>query len=89
MKTDTSFKVGRFLVVPQQVRGVAIKRFTVYLNARLIGSQMSYPSHGDCEQMLIPRVSMIAVGFPKWSLGKSPGRPRKDAPRRANYDDMD
>ena len=73
------YKLGKYDIIAQPNPGsMHMLRYTVLLNGRRLGAQMSVPSESDCRFMEAPPVVPPLKIF---SVTYRPGRPRKDAVR--------
>ena len=79
MNTPQRFKIGKYDIVAQPAPGSAhMLRYTVLLEGRRLGAQLSMPCESDCRFMEAPPpVPPLRI----YSVTYRPGRPRKDAPR--------
>lgn len=73
------FKIGKYDIVAQPAPGSAhMLRYTVLLQGRRLGAQLSMPSESDCRFMEapppVPPLKIFSVTF-------RPGRPRKGTVR--------
>lgn len=73
------FKVGKYDILAQPAPGsMHMLRYTVMLNGRKIGSQLSVPCESDCRFMesppVVPPLKIFSVTF-------RPGRPKKGSVR--------
>jgi hypothetical protein len=73
------FKVGKYDILAQPAAGsMHMLRYTVMLDGRKIGSQLSVPSESDCRFMeappVVPPLRIFSVTF-------RPGRPKKGSVR--------
>jgi hypothetical protein len=73
------FKIGKYDVIAQPAAGSAhMLRYTVLLQGRRLGAQLSMPSESDCRFMEapppVPPLKIFSVTF-------RPGRPRKGTTR--------
>jgi hypothetical protein len=73
------FKVGKYDILAQPAPGsMHMLRYTVMLDGRKIGSQLSVPSESDCRFMesppVVPPLKIFSVTF-------RPGRPKKGSVR--------
>lgn len=73
------FKVGKYDILAQPAAGsMHMLRYTVMLDGRKIGSQLSVPSESDCRFMeappVVPPLKIFSVTF-------RPGRPKKGSVR--------
>ena len=73
------FKLGKYDIVAQPAAGSAhMLRYTVLLEGRRLGAQLSVPCESDCRFMEspppVPPLKVFSVTF-------RPGRPRKGAVR--------
>jgi len=73
------FKIGKYDIVAQPAAGSAhMLRYTVLLEGRRLGAQLSMPCESDCRFMEAPPpVPPLKI----YSVTYRPGRPRKDTPR--------
>ena len=79
MSAPQRFKIGKYDIVAQPAAGSAhMLRYTVLLEGRRLGAQLSMPCESDCRFMeappAVPPLKIFSVTY-------RPGRPRKDAPR--------
>jgi hypothetical protein len=73
------FKIGKYDIVAQPAPGSThMLRYTVLLQGRLLGAQMSVPCESDCRFMESPPVVRPLKIF---SVTYRPGRPRKGTVR--------
>ena len=79
MSAPQRFKVGKYDVIAQPAAGSAhMLRYTVLLQGRRLGAQLSMPCESDCRFMEAPPpVPPLKI----FSVTYRPGRPRKDAVR--------
>jgi hypothetical protein len=73
------FKIGKYDVVAQPASGSAhMLRYTILLQGRRLGAQLSMPCESDCRFMeappAVPPLKIFSVTF-------RPGRPRKSTVR--------
>lgn len=73
------FKVGKYDILAQPAPGsMHMLRYTVMLDGRKLGSQLSVPSESDCRFMesppVVPPLKIFSVTF-------RPGRPKKGSVR--------
>jgi hypothetical protein len=73
------FKIGKYDVLAQPAAGSAhMLRYTVLLNGKRLGAQLSMPSESDCRFMEapppVPPLKIFSVTF-------RPGRPKKGTVR--------
>jgi hypothetical protein len=73
------FKVGKYDVIAQPAAGsLHMLRYTVLLDGRRLGAQLSVPSESDCRFMesppAVPPLKIFSVTF-------RPGRPKKGTVR--------
>ncbi len=73
------FKIGKYDILAQPAPGSShMLRYTVSLQGRRLGSQMSMPCESDCRFMeappVVPPLKIFSITF-------RPGRPRKGAVR--------
>jgi hypothetical protein len=73
------FKIGKYDIVAQPAAGSAhMLRYTVMLEGKRLGAQLSMPSESDCRFMEapppVPPLKIFSVTF-------RPGRPRKGTVR--------
>jgi len=73
------FKIGKYDIVAQPAPGSAhMLRYTILLEGRRLGAQLSMPCESDCRFMEAPPpVPPLRI----YSVTYRPGRPRKDAAR--------
>jgi hypothetical protein len=73
------FRIGKYEVVAQPAPGSAhMLRYTVLLDGRRLGAQLSVPSESDCRFMEAPPpVPPLKI----FSVTYRPGRPRKNSVR--------
>jgi hypothetical protein len=81
------FKVGKYDVLAQPAAGsMHMLRYTVLLNGKRLGAQLSVPSESDCRFMesppAVPPLKIFSVTF-------RPGRPKKGSVRPSNPDDSE
>ena len=79
------FKVGKYEVLAAPAPGsMHMLRYTVMLEGRKIGSQLSVPSESDCRFMeappVVPPLKIFSVTF-------RPGRPKKGTTRPSSAPD--
>lgn len=80
------FKVGKYDILAQPAPGsMHMLRYTVMLDGKRLGSQLSVPSESDCRFMesppVVPPLKIFSVTF-------RPGRPKKGAVRPSlNHDE--
>lgn len=80
------FKVGKYDILAQPAPGsMHMLRYTVMLDGRKIGSQLSVPSESDCRFMesppVVPPLKIFSVTFRR-------GRPKKGTVRPSpNHDE--
>lgn len=75
------FKLGKYDIIAQPLPGsMHMLRYTVLLDGRRLGAQMSVPSESDCRFMesppAVPPLKIFSVTF-------RPGRPKKGTVRPA------
>ena len=82
--TAHRYKLGKYDVVAQPAPGSAhMLRYTILLDGRRLGAQLSVPCESDCRYMESPpAVPPLKV----YSVTYRPGRPRKDAVRPQSDD---
>lgn len=73
------FKLGKYEIIAQPAPGsLHMLRYTVLLNGKRLGAQLSVPSESDCRFMEspppVPPLKIFSVTF-------RPGRPRKGSVR--------
>jgi hypothetical protein len=73
------FKLGKYEIIAQPAPGsMHMLRYTVLLNGRRLGAQLSVPSESDCRFMEspppVPPLKIFSVTF-------RPGRPKKGSAR--------
>jgi hypothetical protein len=73
------FRVGKYDIVAQPAAGsLHMLRYTVMLDGRCLGAQLSVPSESDCRFMeappAVPPLKIFSVTF-------RPGRPKKGSVR--------
>ncbi|HXJ54712.1 MAG TPA: hypothetical protein VNH16_25270 [Burkholderiales bacterium] len=73
------FKLGKYEIIAQRAPGsLHMLRYTVLLNGRRLGAQLSVPSESDCRFMesppAVPPLKIFSVTY-------RPGRPRKASVR--------
>ena len=73
------FKLGKYDIIAQPAPGsLHMLRYTVLLNGRRLGAQLSVPSESDCSFMEspppVPPLKIFSVTY-------RPGRPRKGSVR--------
>jgi hypothetical protein len=73
------FKIGKYEVIAQPAPGsMQMLRYTVLLEGRRLGAQLSVPSESDCRFMesppAVPPLKIFSVTY-------RPGRPRKGTVR--------
>ena len=73
------FKLGKYEIIAQPAAGsMHMLRYTVLLNGRRLGAQLSVPSESDCRFMEspppVPPLKIFSVTF-------RPGRPKKGSVR--------
>src|SRR5678816_4166866 len=78
------FKIGKYDIIAQPAAGSArMLRYTVLLQGRRLGAQLSMPCESDCRFMEAPPpVPALKI----FSVTYRPGRPRKDAVRPQSHD---
>lgn len=82
------FKVGKYDILAQPAPGsMHMLRYTVMLDGKHLGSQLSVPSESDCRFMesppVVPPLKIFSVTF-------RPGRPKKGTVRPSlNHDEGD
>jgi hypothetical protein len=81
------FKIGKYDIVAQPAPGSAhMLRYTVLLDGRRLGAQLSVPSESDCRFMesppTVPPLKIFSVTY-------RPGRPRKGTIRPRWQEDED
>ena len=79
MNTAGRFKLGKYDIIAQPAPGSAhMLRYTVLLEGRRLGAQLSVPSESDCRFMEapppVPPLKIFSVTF-------RPGRPKKGSVR--------
>ena len=84
--TARRFKVGKYDIIAQPAVGSShMLRYTVLLDGRRLGAQLSVPCESDCRYMEAPPpVPPLKI----YSVTYRPGRPRKGAVR-PQWDDGD
>lgn len=80
------FKVGKYDILAQPAPGSThMLRYTVLLDGKRLGAQLSVPSESDCRFMesppVVPPLKIFSVTF-------RPGRPKKGSVRQ-NPDDAE
>jgi hypothetical protein len=81
------FKVGKYDVLAHPAAGsMHMLRYTVLLNGKRLGAQLSVPCESDCRFMesppVVPPLKIFSVTF-------RPGRPKKGSVRPSNPDDSE
>ncbi len=84
MSAPNRFKVGKYDVIAQPAAGSAhMLRYTVLLQGRRLGAQLSMPCESDCRFMEAPpAVPPLRI----YSVTYRPGRPRKGTVRPQSPD---
>jgi len=81
------FKLGKYQIIAQPAPGSRhMLRYTVLLNGRRLGAQLSVPSESDCRFMEspppVPPLKIFTVTY-------RPGRPRKGSARATGQENED
>ena len=81
------FKLGKYEIIAQPAPGsLHMLRYTVVLNGRRLGAQLSVPSESDCRFMEapppVPPLKIFSVTF-------RPGRPKKGSVRPSEQEIVD
>ena len=81
------FKLGKYEIIAQPAPGsLHMLRYTVVLNGRRLGAQLSVPSESDCRFMEAPPpVPPLKI----FSVTYRPGRPKKGSVRPNGQDGED
>ena len=81
------FKLGKYEVIARPAPGsLHMLRYTVILNGRLLGAQLSVPTESDCRFMEAPPpVPPLKI----FSVTYRPGRPKKGSVRPNGLDGED
>ena len=79
MTVARRFKIGKYDIIAQPAAGSAhMLRYTVLLDGRRLGAQLSVPCESDCRFMESPPV---VPPLKIYSVTYRPGRPRKGTVR--------